>query len=249
MPLVPIQGIDWLVKAQANEAAIAAAIAANAVVSVIASDAEAITGTSTTLALTPANLMAALAGLTFPISAAKTITSATPATFREVISEVTIAPATTLAIGSNGSIAGLRGSVILTTGKSLTDGFLYGTQGKLTLDGATVAVGPDHVAGLYGQLSMNGTTLTSGHIAGVISDIQGTPTSALVDLFYGESVTGNVINSMFKAICKSTYVFDLASNTHVQMGVTGAATTAAGWLKVLVEGVVRYINLWSTAPA
>ena len=165
-----------------------------------------------------------------------------------VQSELTVTPATTLAVGSNGSLAAIRGATTLTTGKTITDGFLYGVQGKVIMDGATVVVGSDHIAGVYGQLSMDTTTLTSGHVAAVIGSIQGCPTSANIDLFYGESATGNVINSMFKAFGKSTYVFDLASNTHTQMGITGAATTAAGWLKVLVEGVTRYINLWSTAP-
>jgi hypothetical protein len=179
---------------------------------------------------------------------ATVVTSATPSTTRNLQSEITLTPATTVAVAANGSIAGVRGATTLTTGKSITDGFLFGVQGKVIADGATINVSPDHVAGVYGQLSMSGTTITGGHVAGVISSIQGTPTSDQVDLFYGESATGNVINSMFKAFGKSTYVFDLASNTHTQMGTTGAATTAAGWLKILVEGQVRYINLWSTAP-
>ena len=184
------------------------------------------------------------------IAAATTITSATPATTRLVLSEVTVTPAgSSASVAANGSLAAVRGVTTLTAANTLADGFLYGVQGKVVATGATIASSPDHIAGVYGQLDMAGATLTgAGHVAAVIGSIQGTPTSANVDLFYGESVTGNVINSMFKAICKSTYVFDLASNTHTQMGVTGAATTAAGWLKINVEGVTRYINLWSTAP-
>jgi hypothetical protein len=182
------------------------------------------------------------------ISAAETITEATHATQRLIRSELTLTPATDIAATSNGSFAGIRGAVTLSSGKSISDGYIYGVQGKAVLDGATLAVGSDHICGLYGQLSATSATFTSGHIAAVIGSIQGVPTSSNVDLFYGESVTGNVINAMFKAICKSDFVFDLESNVHTQMGTAGAATTAAGWLKIKVEGVTRYINLWSTAP-
>jgi hypothetical protein len=191
------------------------------------------------------------AGATFTdvVTVSKTITESTASVQRLSKTELTITPDTTFAMSpATDGLVGARGAITLTTGKSITAGYLYGTQGKVILDGATVAIGSAHLAGVYGQLSMSGTTLTNGHIAGVIADIQATPTSAYIDLFYGESATGNVINSMFKAFGKSTYVFDLASNTHTQMGLTGAATTPAGWLKILVEGQVRYINLLSTAP-
>lgn len=176
-------------------------------------------------------------------SASKTITSATPSTTRLGQFELTVTPATSVAVGSNGSLAGVRGAVTLTTGKSITDGYLYGVQGKLTATGATIAVGSDHIAGLYGQITLG--TVTNGHVAAVIGSIQTTPTSANVDLFYGESATGNVINSFFKAFGKSTYVFDFESNVHTQMSTTGTAgsTASKGWLKVLVEGAVRYIPL------
>lgn len=240
-----INGIDWLLKMKNNEAVLDTAASQGSGLVALASDAQAIAGASTEVAITPANLLAAMVGWVNDFYATKTITSATPATERLVKSELVVTPATTAAIGSNGSLVGVRGAVTLTTGKSLTDGFLFGVQGKTILSGATVAVGSDHIAGVYAQLDAASATLTSGHIAALIASIQGTPTSANVDLIYGESVTGNVINSMFKAIAKSTYVFDLASNTHTQMSTTGTVgtTAAKGWLKVLVEGAVRYIPL------
>lgn len=179
------------------------------------------------------------------VTVAKTVTSATPATARLIRSELTLTPATTMAVGSNGSMVGVRGAVTLTTGKDISDGYLYGVQGKLVLDGATVAVGSDHIAAVYGQLSMSGTTLTSGHISAIHADIQATPSSSLVNGVYVESATGNVINAFFAGFGKTDYVFDLASNTHVQMSTTGTAgaTATKGWLKVRVEGAVRYIPL------
>jgi hypothetical protein len=183
------------------------------------------------------------------VSIAKSVTGATPDTDRLVRSELTVNPAASVAVTSNGSLAGVRGCVTLSSGKAITDGFMYGVQGKLVADGATINNSPDHVAGLYGQLSLSGSTLSGGHIAAVIASIQNVPTSSLVDLFYGESATGNVINSFLKAFGKADYVFDLASNTHTQMKTSGSAgtTTGKGWLKVLVEGLVRYIPLSDSA--
>jgi len=244
--LEPITGVDWMLKLQNNEDVLDTAAGQGAGLVSLASDAQAITGTSDLVALTPGNVTAALAAWTAGNwYNASTLTSATPSTTRLIRSELTLTPSTTLAVGSNGSLAGVRGAVTLTTGKSITDGFLFGVQGKVVADGATIDVSPDHIAGLYGQLSLSGTTLTGGHVAAVIGSIQGTPTSASIDLFYGESATGNVINSYFKAFGKATYVFDFESNVHTNMSTTGTVgtTAAKGWLKVLVEGAVRYIPL------
>jgi len=185
------------------------------------------------------------------VSSSKTLTSATPATERLVRSELTLTPATSLAVGSSGSLAAMRGCVTLTTGKSITDGYLYGSQGKVTLDGATIAVGSDHIAGVYAQLSATGSTFTSGHIAAVIGSIQGVPTSSVVDLFYGESATGNVINSFFKAFGKADYVFDFETNVHTQIS-TPAGSTPSGNLRVLkvkLDGADYYILAAATYGA
>ena len=122
---------------------------------------------------------------------------------------------------------------------------------EVTVSGSTWIIGtmddPDDPTKV--TISASGSTFTSGHIAAVIADIQAVPTSSNIDLFYGESATGNPINSFLKGFGKATYVFDLASNTHTQMSTTGTAgtTTAKGWLKVLVEGVTRYIPLSDSA--
>lgn len=152
---------------------------------------------------------------------------------------------------TSGTAVGVRGAVTVANGTSLGSGvFAYGTQGKLITGTGTLDLGSGMAYGAFGQLDVSGGTLTSGHIAAIGGDIFGlnSGTAAYADLLYVQHAGGGVANSMFKAFGKTTYVFDLASNTHVQMGTTGGATTAAGWLKVLVEGQVRYINLFSTAP-
>ena len=182
--------------------------------------------------------------LTVTGTIAQTLTnaSATPGTVRAAYNKAVTGVALT-----SGNLVGQRGEVQISTGATVGNGvFLYGNQGKITLAGAaTINSGSGHVCGVLGSLDLTNSTNTSGHIAGVISTIQGVGSDGtLVDLFYGESATGTPVNSMFKAFGKATYVMDIATNTHTQAAVAGTAgALTSGWLKVLVEGVVRYIPL------
>jgi hypothetical protein len=162
-------------------------------------------------------------------------------------SELTLTPATTLAVGSSGSLAGVRGAVTLTTGKSITGGFLFGAQGKVVGDGATIDVGSGHVAGLYGQLSLSGATVTSGHVAIIVASGQSLPASPNVDGIYLES-GGNAINSMFKAICNASYVMDLAKESGADTWLAAAAGAAANkWLVIKAQGTIYKIALLANA--
>jgi hypothetical protein len=181
-----------------------------------------------------------------------TITAATKAAERLLRSEYVISPTgLTFAMSpATDGLVGVRGALTVAANVTVTDGYFYGVQGKaLTTAGATLTLTNKEFVGVLGSLDMPSTTINSGHIAAVIATIQNTPTSPYVNLFYGESVTGNVINSMFSAIAKSTYVFDLSSNSHTQMSSTctpSAVTGGTGGLKVLVDGVVRWIPLAAT---
>lgn len=177
------------------------------------------------------------------------ITTADLGTVRVLRGEITATGAGSAATA--GTVTGVRGAVTVANGTSVGSGvYLYGTQGKLITGTGTLALGSGMGFGVFGQLDVTGGTLTSGHIAAVGGDIFGlnSGSCASCDLVYAQSAGGGVANAMFKAFGKTTYVFDLESNVHTQMGTTGEATTAAGWLKVLVDGNVRYINLFSTAP-
>jgi hypothetical protein len=239
MAIEKLEGLDWFIKEQANEALIKAAVdSGNGLVS-YATNNEAITGTSTILSINPANLQAVLQG------DVKTITDATPATFRLIRSELTVTPSSSVAVDSNGSLAAVRGCTTLTTGKSITDGYLYGVQGKVVLDGATVVIGSDHVAGIYAQLSGSSTTVTSGHVAIMIASGQNLPTSANVDGLYLES-GGGKINSVIKSNVKATYFLDISDFESAGIcSDTGTVETEAGWIKVLVDGSPGYIQVFS----
>lgn len=176
---------------------------------------------------------------------AKTITDAAPATTRLLRSELTVTPETAVAVAANGSLAAVRGCLTLTTAKSITDGYLYGVQGKVVLDGATVAVGSDHVCGVLAQISGSSLTATSGHIAGLIVSGQSLPASDQVNMIYCES-GGNAINAVIQCNVKASYFLDISNfETAGICSATGtpAATGATGWIKVYVAGAVRYIPL------
>lgn len=160
-------------------------------------------------------------------------------------SKATLTPTSTITATSG--VNAIRGEMDLPSGKTLNGtSFAVGTYGRANIFG-TVDIGSGDLAAVYGKMDLNGATLTSGHIAPLQSNIVNPPASAstTVDLVYAESAGGNPINSFFKAFGKSAYVLDVESNTHNQMSTTGTVgtTTAKGWLKVLVEGAVRYIPL------
>ncbi len=126
--------------------------------------------------------------------------------------------------------------------------YLYGVQGK-AFTGANTWTGTA-LAGAYAPLDVSSGTITSGHVAAIQANIYGANSGTIpMEGIYVEHAGGGVINSFLQCFGKSTYVFDFASNTHNQMSTTGtpgAVTGGTGWLKVLVEGAVRYIPLASS---
>ena len=172
---------------------------------------------------------------TVALSKSATMTAATSSVKRLIASQFTLTPTgNTLTISpTTDSLAAIRGAITLTSGDTLAAGFLYGVQGKLTLDTTTVAVGSGHIAGVYGQISGNGMTATSGHIAVIIASGQNLPTSANVDMIYAES-GGGTVNSILKGYVKASYVFDLSGETPFALTTSG---TSAGNCKQ-TDGVV-----------
>uniref|UniRef100_A0A6M3XTP7 Uncharacterized protein n=1 Tax=viral metagenome TaxID=1070528 RepID=A0A6M3XTP7_9ZZZZ len=172
-----------------------------------------------------------------PSTLAYTSASATPGTVRTLVGDMT-----TYSSMSSGNLVGIRGTV--TMAGNNTGGYLYGAQGK-AITGAYSFAGTV-LAGLYGQIDVSGGTITSGHVAAIQANIYGANSGSIpMEGIYIESAGGGVINSFIQCFGKSDYVFDVASNTHVQMSTTGTvgSTASKGWLKVLVEGSVRYIPL------
>lgn len=184
------------------------------------------------------------AGLPTHVALAETITAATHAVERLIKGEITLTPSTSFAASpATDSIAGVRGVVTLTTGKSITAGFLYGAQGKIVLDGATVDVGSAHIAGIYGQMSAAGATLTSGHIAPIISCGQHLP-AGIADMIYVENNDTTKLHAILEAVANADFVIDATSedaNSAYLVGTAGAS--ASKYMRVKLSGTEYRIAL------
>ena len=188
-------------------------------------------------------VIGAITATTGDVSVAKTDTSATPATERLLLSELTLTPATTLAVAASGSLAAVRGCVTLTTGKSITAGFLYGAQGKVVLDGATIAVGSAHIAGVYGQMSASGATFTSGHIAPIISCGQHLP-AGIADMIYCENNDVTKLHAILEAVANADFVIDATSEDSNSAYLVGTAgSSASKYMRVKLSGTEYRIAL------
>ena len=177
------------------------------------------------------------------ITATNTSTSATPGTIRAIYGKYT----TNSSGMTSGNLVGVRGEITL-GGNASGTAYLYGVQGKLIGGNKTIDVGSSYAVGLFGQLDVSGTTVTSGYVAGVASDIFGVSSGTkAVDMFYGQHADGGTINSYFRAYGKATASFVIDTNGGASASATGTSTTESGRIKVIIDGDTRYIPLFTTA--
>jgi hypothetical protein len=163
-------------------------------------------------------------------------------------------------ITSGQSIAAIRGAVTHAEGTSFGSGvnneYSYGVQGKQTVQ-TLVKTSAGFVAALFGQLDMssNLADVESGYVSALQLDMGasiGTGMDAAALAFVNAetilNTTSGLINSIFKVTANATYFADLtdlaAGGAHWITGTTGS--TAGGCLKVLINGSVRYIQLFTT---
>jgi hypothetical protein len=188
--------------------------------------------------------VAPAAGAFTSLTGTLTAVSATPGTSRAIYGKYT-----TFTSMTSGNLVGTRGEV--TMGGNVTGtAFLYGAQGKIITGANTIDVGSSYVAGVYGQLDLTGATVTSGYVCGVASDIFGVTGTVAADLFYGQHANSGTINAFLRAYGKATSVFEFDVNGGTQASTAAVSSaTGAGYLRIKVDGAVRYINLYSGAPA
>ena len=135
-----------------------------------------------------------------------------------------------------------------TNDSAVSGSYFYGVQGKLVGGSGSFSGSNMPYAAIYGQLDVTGTTCTSGKICGLYSMINGvaTGTYASVDGIWIESNGAGNMNSFIKMYGFSTYIFEMpncASVAASTTGTPGAVTGATGWLRIKVNGAVRYIAL------
>ncbi len=191
---------------------------------------------------TLSNLVAGTLAVSGKLTAAYTGTAAAASTHRAITGA-----ATTYTSMTSGNLVGVRGSITM-GGACSSTAYLYGAQGK-AITGANTFSGTA-LAGVYGQIDVSSGTISSGHVAAIQANIYGANSGTIpMEGLYIEHAGGAVINSLIQMFGKSTYVFDISSNTHTNVSTTGtpgAVTGGTGWIKCYIDGAVRYIPLASS---
>jgi hypothetical protein len=177
---------------------------------------------------------------------ANIITSATPSTTRQIDSEMTLTPTTTMSVTGGGSLAGVRGGVTISATKTFADGFVYGSQGKVTLNGTFAESSAGRLVGALGQVDLASGVVTSGQVSGLWSDIQMTsPTltsHAEINSLRVTNSGGSNINALIFGYGKADYFMQLGEPTASFISA-GAATPSSTMkkIKVNIGGTDLYI--------
>jgi len=174
-----------------------------------------------------------------------------PGNIRAIDSELlfNFAGETTIA----GSIAAIRGNSSVALGCELSgSSFLYGVQGKLTIQGELDTSAGWQTA-VLGQLDISSATLTSQNLSAGWFDMgassgPGAVSGTGVDVLRVTNPTNLIVNSLgyFEGIASQLFWVSDVDGTHFAK-TAGTPTTSAGQLRVMVNGTVRYIQLFSTS--
>lgn len=133
-----------------------------------------------------------------------TFSTATPAgNSRTVDAEPVLNFAGSAAITPAGtSIAGVRGNITIANGTTVTQGYMYGVQGKLTLKGTINVTLGEASAGLVGQLDMSAATaITSvGDSLSMCWLDAGSASAVALTLVSALTITNSIAGKPLKAI-------------------------------------------------
>ena len=138
------------------------------------------------------------------------------------------------------------------TAKTLTEGFLYGTQGKVTLTGTINEGAAARIAGVLGQVDLSTGTVTAGQVSALWGDFQGTPTMttpAQVNIIRATNSSNATVNAVLMAYGKASYFATFgADGGSVAYFSAVAPTSLAASLKVVgPNGTTYYVGLYSAA--
>ena len=150
-----------------------------------------------------------------------------------------------------GSVASVRGNTTIGSGTTITGAsYIYGTQGKLTVKG-THSGSAEVSCGLLGQLDLSAAVGMTAPVAAIWGDCGATMSSGVtasdIDIAVLYNTTTKLIHSCLRIYADASYLFDITDasygGAHFVVGTT--ASTAAGCLKVFVNGAIRYLQLYS----
>ncbi len=170
-----------------------------------------------------------------------------------MFSGITLTPASTVT-AANG-LNTIRGQVDITAGKTLGDGtasYVTGVYGRVNFNSATVNIASGDLAAVYGKFDLGTSTLTSGHIAPVQSNIVNPPASAAttgaVALFYGESASGTKINCGTEYYMAANFGLVFTDvNTSNYLPAISSTTLNGLNIKVQLNGTTYYIKTGTAA--
>lgn len=164
-------------------------------------------------------------------------------------------------ISSGQSIAAIRGCVSIASPTVVILGTVVGVQGKLIVQGSLNG-GASSTRGtaIQGQLDIS-TAVSVGGVNDSVSALwldAGATASAAVIADPGQinlarltNSTFAIINSAIQVVANAANLFDVTDlnfgGAHFANTSAANPTTAGGQLRVLVNGVVRYIPLFSTS--
>jgi hypothetical protein len=178
-----------------------------------------------------------------------------PGNIRSIDAEALFNFAGTTTIATNASISAIRGCASVASGTTLGNGtavdMVYGVEGKFVLQGTTNVSATGVAAALKGvfDTSATGATATSGYNAALHLDMGTSSTITTSTVINAASITNTtnlLINSVIKVVANANFLFDLAESTETGNWLVGTtASTAAGCIKVKVNGATRYIQLFS----
>lgn len=150
------------------------------------------------------------------------------------------------------SVKAVRGNTTIAAGTTVDTGYLYGTQGKLTIKGI-LSSGSEVSCGLCGQLDLSAAQGVTAPIAAIWADCgasAGTVTGANIDAVVVYNTTAAKINAALRVDTNSSYFMDLTDE--------GGGHGAGNWiiagavggnqdkkLKCKVKGVDYFIALSS----
>lgn len=166
--------------------------------------------------------------------------SATPGTQRAIVGDVT-----TFTSMTSGNLVGVRG-VVTAGGTISAPTSLYGTQGKL-ITGAHTVNGT--MAAVFAQFDMTGGTIGTGNQSAIAANFVGVAAgNVALDGVYVENAGGGAIHSYLRGYGNSVYALDFTGAGYCTSttGTPGAVTGGTGWIKVFIDGAIRYIPLATT---
>jgi hypothetical protein len=173
--------------------------------------------------------------------------SALGSSFRLIDSEVGLGYQGSTSV--SGSLVAIRGNTTITAGTTVTgQSYLYGVQGKLTIQGYHTGTA-EVSCGVLGQLDLSAAQAVTAPVACVWADCGasvGTATGANIDgVVIYNTISTLKINSAIRISAYTNYLFDLSDpGTNWFLGTNAA--TAAGTLKINMNGTAKYIQLYSS---